>query len=163
MAYCSREALPHDVALLLLAPQILQKFLFDLLSAVTYVYCNRWLAQVGLLLDAHCKKLILDARNLQVAPHELLPRASIHRTVDIRVFIARVEVVHLVNLIFFIVLVARVNLVLNDFKKRLVVFRLINLLCNFCGVDDCLLKHFLVDVSEDLKVHLQIIRMRVDN
>ena len=105
MAHRACETLAHDVALLLFAPQILQEFLFDLLSAIVDVNCNRWLAQVDLLFDTDCKELVLNARNLQVASHELLPRGFLHGTVVVRVVIARVEIVHLVNLLLSFVLV----------------------------------------------------------
>ena len=104
MAHGACEALSHYVALLLFPPQILQEFLFYLLGAVVDVNCNRWLTQVDLLFDTDCKELVPNTRNLQVTIHELLPCARIHVIAAVRVFTARVEVVHLVNLFLFIIL-----------------------------------------------------------
>ena len=104
MAHRACEALTHYVALLLFPPQILQEFLFYLLGAIADVNCNRWLAQVDLLLDSDCKELVLNARNLQVTFHELLPGAFTYGTV-VDVVITRVEIVHLVNLLLSIILV----------------------------------------------------------
>ena len=48
----SRETFPHNATLLLFSPLILQNLLTEHLTDVAYVYCNRWFAQVDLLLDS---------------------------------------------------------------------------------------------------------------
>ena len=57
---------------------------------------------------------------------------------------------HLVDSFVFFVLVFCLQVVLNNFVKRLVMLNCINVLCDFRCVNDRLFEYVLLDVSEDL-------------